>query len=131
MAVLSEFEVWNVFMPRTGHTTQTYEDLLLAIDAKHHSVTEGKAGKVILEKPGLKVYFCGPVKSHEDLNDWSAVVAITHGTTTFLFMGNATCMAESDMLARQAIPDCDVIKLDHHGSSASTASALLRAATRE
>lgn len=120
-------------MPRTGHTTQTYEDfedLPLAIDAKPHSVTEAKAGKVIPEKPGLKVYFCGSLKFHDDLNDWSAVVAITHGTTTSLFMGKATCIAESDMLASLAIPDCDVIKVDHHGSSASAASALPRAATR-
>ena len=106
----------NVFMPRTGYTTQTYEDLLLAVEGKGLSITEAKAGKVILGKPGLKAYFCGPVKSYEDLNDWSAVVAITYGTKMFLFMGDASSIAESDMLAQGTIPDCDVIKVGHHGS---------------
>jgi competence protein ComEC len=127
VAVLTAFDVGHVYMPWTSHTTQTYENLLNAIDAKGPTVTEAKAGKVIIDQPGLKATFIGPVKAtYEDLNDWSAVLSLKYRDRTFLFEGDASSRAEGDMLAAKVVPDADVLKVGHHGSSSSTSSGFLK-----
>jgi competence protein ComEC len=130
VAVLTAFDIGQVYMPRTSHTTQTYENLLNAIDAKGLTVTEAKAGEVIIDQPSLKATFIGPVKAtYEDLNDWSAVLSLQYRDRTFLFEGDASSKAEGDMLAAKVVPDADVLKVGHHGSSTSTGTAFLQAVT--
>jgi len=130
-AVLEAFDVSNVYMPRTGHTSQTYENLLLAIKDEGLTVTEAKAGKVLFEKQNLKAEFIGPVKAYDDLNDWSAVIALTYGDRVFVFTGDAEAAAEADMLAAQLVPDGDCLKVGHHGSSTSSTKAFLQAISPE
>lgn len=119
-AVLDAFDVGNVYMPRTSHTTNTYEQLLLAIESKGLTVTEARAGKVILEKDEFKAEFLGPMKSYENLNDCSAVMSLTFGEKVLLLMGDAEEQAEKDMFEAGLIPDAEVLKAGHHGASTST-----------
>lgn len=126
-AVLDAFEVGKVYMPRTSHTTDAYEQLLLAIESKGLTVTEARAGKVILEEKEFKVEFLGPMKSYEDLNDCSAVMSLTFGEKVLLLMGDAEAQAEKDMLEAGIIPDADVLKVGHHGASSSTTGEFLKA----
>ncbi len=125
-ALLEAFEVGKVYMPRTTHTTEAYEELLLAIRSKGLTVTEARAGKVILEAKEFKAEFLGPAKSYEDLNDRSAVICVTFGERVLLFMGDAEAQAEDDMLQAGLIPDADVLKVGHHGSSSSTTGEFIR-----
>ena len=115
-------------MPKTSHTTQTYENLLNAIDAKGLSITEAKAGKVIIDQPSLKATLIGPGKSYEELNDWSAVLSLKYQNRTFLFEGDASSQAEGDMLLSSVVPvpKADVLKVAHHGSSSSTSEGFLK-----
>jgi beta-lactamase superfamily II metal-dependent hydrolase len=120
-AVLKAFDVGQIYMPRTSHTTQAYEDLLNAIDAKGLTVTEAKAGTVLIDQADLKAAFIGPVKmTYEDLNDWSAVLSLKYGSKTFLFEGDASTTAEADMLVTGTVPDArdpeaEIAKLRERG----------------
>jgi beta-lactamase superfamily II metal-dependent hydrolase len=127
VAVLKTFDVGQVYMPRTSHTTQTYEDLLNAIDAKNLTITEAKAGKAIIDGGVSQARFIGPAQTYEDLNDWSAVLSLKYGDRTFLFEGDASTKAEDAMLVSSVVPvpDADVLKVGHHGSSSSTGEGFL------
>jgi competence protein ComEC len=130
-AVLEAFEIGEIYMPRTSHTTQTYENLLLAIHAKGLTIAGAEAGTVLIDRENLKASFIGPVKSYPELNDWSPVLVLKYDTKTFVFAGDASTTAEADMLAAETVPDADVLKVGHHGSSTSTGRAFLRAVTPE
>ncbi len=125
VAVLEAFEVDRVWMPRTSHTTKTYENLLLAIRDKGLGVDEAKAGKTILDGENLRAWLLNPTKTHTNLNDMSAVLALTYCEHTFLFSGDAESEAELAMLADSSVPAGNVLKIGHHGSSTSTTDAFL------
>jgi len=53
----------------------------------------------------------GPVKDYEadDTNNWSAVVSISYGTTSFLLTGDAEQKAEADMINAGRAPRLQVL----------------------
>jgi competence protein ComEC len=122
VTVLKGLEVGEVAMPRTSHTTQTYENLLNAIDGKGLTVTEAKAGKVLFDKDGIRAWFIGPSRTFSELNDMSAVLALKYGSRTFLFDGDAGKDSEAAMTLSSSvqIPEADVLKVAHHGSETSS-----------
>lgn len=126
-AVIKAFEIGQIVMPRTSHTTQTYEDLLTAIDDKDLTVTEAKARTVLVDKDGLRAWLIGPSRSFDDLNDMAAVLALEYGETTFLFEGDAGAEAEAAMMLSTSVqlPRADVLKVAHHGSATSSDPILL------
>lgn len=122
VAVLKAFDIGQIVMPRTSHTTQTYENLLDAIAAKALTVTEAKAGKVIIDGENLKTWLISPGKTFQELNDMSAVLALKYGDRTFIFEGDAGEEAEAAMTLSSSVqlPKADVLKVAHHGSASSS-----------
>lgn len=121
-AVFDAFDIKEVWMPRTSHPTQAYENLLLAIEREGLMVDEAKAGKVIIDEGNLKAWLLSPGKVYDNLNNMSAVVALTYGGRTLIFEGDAEGEAEAAMTLGSSVqlPDCDVLKVAHHGSSSSS-----------
>jgi beta-lactamase superfamily II metal-dependent hydrolase len=136
--VLEAFDVENVYAPKVSHTTQTYEDFLLAVKNEGLTIKEAKASVEILNTytcmalgcpPATSLVFVAPVKEYgNNLNNWSAVVRLDYGSVSFLFTGDAEEQAEKDMIAAgQNIRNVDVLKVGHHGSDTSTSQAFLDA----
>jgi competence protein ComEC len=127
-AVIRTFDIGKVYMPRVTHTTKTYENVLLAIKAKGLKITSAKAGTEVFNQDGLKVNIVAPCgSSYDNLNNYSAVVKIQHGNTSFLFTGDAESLSEQQMLSSGANLKSDVLKVGHHGSSSSTTPSFLKA----
>jgi competence protein ComEC len=125
-AVIRAFDIEKIYMPRASHTSQTYEKVLLAIKAKGLKILSAKAGTTVLDQDGLKVNFVAPCgSSYNNLNNYSAVIKIQHGNTSFLLTGDAEAESEQQMLASGANLKADVLKVGHHGSSSSTTQAFL------
>lgn len=125
--VLQKFEVKSVYAPKVAHTTDTYKDFLLAVKSEGLTIKEAKAG-VSIPLEGITAKFVGPVKSYgNDLNDWSAVLHLAYGKTSFLFTGDAETKAEVDMIGAKALLKADVLKVGHHGSDTSTSAEFLKA----
>lgn len=121
-AVIRSFEVEKVYMPKVAHTSETFKDVLDAVADKGLKVTTAVKG-VSIPVSGMSAEFMGPVGAeYDELNNYSAVLKITYGDTSFLFQGDAEAESEKDMLGSDIKNklESDVVKLGHHGSTTST-----------
>ncbi|MBO4954500.1 MAG: MBL fold metallo-hydrolase [Clostridia bacterium] len=126
--VIESFDIGEIYMPKKLHTTKTFENLLLAIRDKGLSVTSAKAGVTVLEDEGVFATFVAPQDTdYEELNDYSAVLRLTFGETSFLFTGDAEAVSEHEMLNSGQSLSADVLKVGHHGSTTSNTVAFLKA----
>lgn len=123
-AVLSHFEVGAVYMPKVQNSTQVFEKLLAAIKNKGLKITTAKAGVTIFSETGLSAEILAPNgDSYSDLNNYSAVIRLAYGGTSFLFMGDAEKKSEDEITANVKT---DVLKAGHHGSAYSTSQSFLK-----
>ncbi len=123
--VIEAFDVGEIYMPKVEHDTKTYENLLLAIQEKGLRIHTAKDGVSLMEEGGVSAQFVAPcADSYKDLNNYSAVLRLTYGDVSFLFMGDAEQASEEQITADVS---ADIIKLGHHGSSTSSSQEFLEA----
>ena len=63
----------------------------------------------------------------DDVNNYSAVIRLSYGETSFLFTGDAEADSEELILDAGYDLSADVLKVGHHGSSTSTSEPFLAA----
>ena len=127
-SVIKDFNIGKVYMPNVTNSTYTFADLLAAMQLKGLTFNRAKAGGTLDLGTGLAADFVGPVKdSYTEGNNYSAVLHLKYGSTSFLFTGDAETESESDMIASGVDLTSTVLKVGHHGSSSSTSEAFLNA----
>ena len=129
-AAIKAFDVGAVYMPKVSHTTKAFENMLLAIKDKDIKTVEAKADVSLPLGSGTQALFLAPASSeYEELNNYSAVLKLVYGQTSFLFTGDAEKLSEEEMLERysQKTLASTVLKVGHHGSKTSTSEAFLEA----
>lgn len=129
--VLNTFETKTVYMPKVSHTTATFERFLKAIEKSKAQVVQVK-GDVALKLPegGAQGIFLAPNSDeYDELNDYSAVLKLVYGQTSFMLTGDAEKLSEGEIMARYASNalKADVLKVGHHGSKTSTSEEFLAA----
>ena len=127
-SIISGFEIGKIYIPKVSSNTKTFEKLLNTIKSKSIKVTTATAGLKISLDSKLAVNILAPngVK-YDDVNNYSAVVKLVFGNTSFLFTGDAEEVSENEMLAKKYILKADVLKEGHHGSNSSTSINFLNA----
>lgn len=65
------------------------------------------------------------------MNNYSVVLKLTYGETSYLFTGDIEKKAERDIMDSGADVDADVLKSPHHGSSTSSGKAFIEAVSPE
>lgn len=127
-AVIRNFEIGEIYMPKVSHTTQTFQDVLIAIKEKGYTIKTAKAGVTLNLDHRMNVEIVAPVSdNYSDLNDHSAVIRLKYGTMSFLFTGDAEKTSEYEMLEEGYPLNSVVLNLGHHGSNTSTADEFLEA----
>ncbi|HHX59387.1 MAG TPA: MBL fold metallo-hydrolase [Epulopiscium sp.] len=127
-AVIRNFDIGEIYMPKIAHTTKTFEDVLIAIKERGHTIKTAKAGVTLDLDKTMNVQMLGPVSnSYTDINDYSAVVKLKYGKMTFLFTGDAEKTSEYEMIEKGYPLDSVVLKVGHHGSDTSTTDEFLEA----
>lgn len=122
--VLNLFETGKLYMPKVVHDTKSFENVLDAVESNEIELYTAKAGTVIYEDDTTKISLLGPVSDeYEDLNNYSAIVKIEYGETSFLFMGDAEKLAEEEITEDVS---ADVLKVGHHGSNTSSSSEFIK-----
>lgn len=131
--IVQRFEIGAVYMPRLPDeqtpTTSAYEALLNAIEKKGLRVKTLRAGTEIACPESASFAVSAPEKDAvwEDINNYSGVIRLTYGETSFLFTGDAEKQSEKVVLESGAELKADVLKCGHHGSSTSTSRKFLEA----
>lgn len=124
-AVIKDFDIGKIYMPKVAANTRTFKDVLMAMKAKSLKANEPE----LLENFKLgdaDCVFYSPIASKEgDLNTYSIVLKLTYGNTKFLFTGDAQAQNERAMIANNYDLSADVLKLGHHGSRTSTSNEFL------
>ncbi len=127
--VIAKYPVGSIWMPKAMSETQTFEGLLLAIQAKGLKVTAPTPGTKY-DLGNAKITVLAPIsQTYDDLNNYSIVLRIDYGETSFLFMGDAETLVENELLQSKSNVDADVLKVAHHGSDTSSSDAFLAAVT--
>lgn len=127
-AVLAAYDVEEVWAPDAPADTETYEGFLDAVADEGLFIDEAVAGRSIVEgDAGYAVDLLGPEGDvdSDDMNDYSAIVRVTYGETSFLFAGDA----DADKVAASGAGHVDVLKASHHGSETGTDAAVMAATT--
>ena len=115
--VIDAFDIETVYMPRAVSTSKTYENLLETIQDKGLSIKTGRVGVEVLNTDDLDIVMVAPnSEEYSNLNDYSIVLKITYGDTSFLYTGDA----EDSLEEITGDIDSDVLKVGHHGSDTST-----------
>ena len=118
--VIKVFPVQNFFMPNKEHTTATFANLVDAVNKSGAKRIQAKSG-VTFEIDGVSFEFLSPIKfDYRNLNDYSAVIKVTHGKNRFLLTGDAEKESELYMRLEGHNLRADVLKVGHHGSNTST-----------
>ena len=122
--VIKTFDIGSIYMPKITADTKTFEDVLDAAESKNLMINTAKSGVSIMDTEDLSVKFLAPtLDSYENTNDYSAVVKVVYGDTSYLFTGDAEEFSEN--LITDDVK-ADVLKVGHHGSSTSTSTEFLK-----
>ncbi len=131
--IVQRFDIGNIYMPllpddRTP-TGRAYEALLDAVDDKGLTVIRLHEDALLESPPGAQFQVMSPRMDAdwEDTNNYSAVIRLVYGETSFLFTGDAESQSEKVILEDGYGVSADVLKCGHHGSSTSTTTAFLDA----
>ena len=132
--VINKYEIGAFYSPKVTHTTKAYENMIKALKKKDLKINVIKEGTNSIDLgEGTKVSVFSPIKaeykkgSQQDFNNYSPVMKIEFGKTSFLFTGDAEAEVEKEILKKGYDVSADVLKFGHHGSSTSTSEAFLKA----
>lgn len=121
--VLNYFDVGTVIEPGTVSVTATYAEFERLVRKKGiEDLLAWRGMHVLLDKDvDLEIFFPERDVSNFKINDGSIIAKLTYGNTCFILGGDATKLDELFMVSkdRQKL-DCQVLKVNHHGSKSST-----------
>jgi beta-lactamase superfamily II metal-dependent hydrolase len=126
-AVVNQFSIGKLYMPRVSANTKTFEDVLKAIQSKGLSITTPAPGDTFTMGSDTCTILAPNSLSYTDLNNYSIVIRVVHGKNSFLFTGDAQSESEKEMLTKGYTLKSEVLKVGHHGSSSSTSPGFLKA----
>lgn len=123
--VINSFSIGKIYMPKASANTKTFEDVLNAISRKGMKVTAPVPGDSFKLGDAVVEILAPNSSSYDSLNNYSIVLKVTYGSTSFLLEGDAQSLSESQMISKGFDLKADVLKVGHHGSSSSTSKAFL------
>lgn len=131
--IIQRFDIGAVYMPllpedRTPVTT-AYEKLLDAAAEKGLTINRLHEDAIIESPAGAQFQVVSPRvdADWEGANNYSAVIRLVYGESSFLFTGDAEEASEKVILEDGYKLRSDVLKCGHHGSSSSTSDEFLEA----
>ncbi len=128
--VLEAFEVQEVWMSGSLHTTLIFERTLDAILASNAAYNEPRMGDSFTFG-SANIDVVSPHEITGDLNDDSVVTRIQFGDVNFLFAGDAEIEAEREMVRSGHDLSATILQVGHHGSRTSSTIEFLEAVQPE
>lgn len=118
--VVGNFDIGTILMPKTPHTSATYEKLIDEIANKKKKITVPKVGQTF--KVGNADCEIMSIEDNKDnFNLCSIVIRMEYEGTSYLFTGDA----EEENESARSWPQTNVLKAGHHGSRTSSSQKFL------
>lgn len=124
-SVINKFEINKIYMPRVTHTSKIFENTMESIKAKGMKISTPHPGDSFKLGNADCTIIAPNSSSYDNLNNYSIVLRIKFGNTSFIFDGDAEGLSEGEILQKQLDIQSDVIKLGHHGSRTATSQSYL------
>ncbi|MDO5518732.1 MAG: ComEC/Rec2 family competence protein [Clostridium sp.] len=127
--IIDSFDITNFYAPKVSDTSKSFEDMVYSLKKKNLKINIIKRGTDNIDLGNnTNVSVFSPINdSYDNLNNYSPVIKIEYGSTSFLFTGDAEKEVEQDIVNHHDDISADVLKIGHHGSSTSTSSNFLKA----
>ncbi|NFI57046.1 MBL fold metallo-hydrolase [Clostridium botulinum] len=126
--IIKTYGLYKFYAPKIENTTSTFEKMIDALKDKNLKINVIKKDtKSIDLGKNTDVTIFSPIKdSYDNINNYSPVIKIQYGDTSFLFTGDAEKEVENEILLdlNNNIRS-DVIKIGHHGSSTSSSKSFI------
>ena len=119
-AVINTFNIGTVYMPKVTSTTQTFKDVVTAMNNKNLKATVPIPGSTFRLGDAVCTILAPNSNSYKDLNNYSIVLRLVFGSNKFIFEGDAEDISEKEILNNGYDISADVIKIGHHGSNSSS-----------
>jgi competence protein ComEC len=123
--IIDNFDIGKIYMPKSEDSNKDLESVLLSIKNKGLEFTTPVAGETFKIDEADCTILAPSSMGYERLNDYSIVIKLQYGSTSFLFTGDAESKSENEMMRRGLDLSADVLKLAHHGSATSTSKEFL------
>lgn len=110
--------------------TATYEETISSLYESQIEMKYSQSG-ISFNEGGAKIEFLGPIEeNYSSSNNYSAVIKISYGSKSFLFMGDAEVQVENELIENYGnLLDVDVLKVSHHGSDTASSDNFLKIVT--
>ena len=126
--IIKTYSIGTFYAPKVESTTKSFEDMADALKDKNLKVhvLKNNSNSIDLGE-NTKVNVFSPNKDfYDNLNNYSPVIKIQYGNTSFWFTGDAEKEVEKEILNNNEDISADVLKVGHHGSSTSTSKDFLK-----
>lgn len=114
--LISSLKVDKILYPKQIGWTDSYEAFIDAAADKDLKLTVPKAGKRYTLGSAEITVLAPNGSDYSNENDYSIILRVVFGKTSFLFTGDAGTHLEYEMLDNDLDLSADVLKVGHHGS---------------
>lgn len=118
--IMNSFKVGKIYFPKTTSSTKTFQNLVKAVQNKGMQFTAPAVGETFNLGEAECTILAPNSSRYDDANNYSIVIKIEYGNTSFLFTGDAEDVSEKEMLKNGLDLKADVLKAGHHGSKSSS-----------
>ena len=131
--IIERVGVKTIIMPDAASESVCFEKLLDAIEKYNCKVEKGKAGKSFTVGDIDIELYAPNSDEYVDTNNYSIIAKVITGDISTIITGDAESSAEKEALDNfpAYVFDADILKVGHHGSSASTSKEFLEAVSPE
>jgi len=124
--VLQRMSVKNVLLPMVYHDTPAYNALLAAVEESGADTSVPFAGHTFtLGDAHITILSPKPTDEWENRANYSIVMWVEFGETSFLLPGDAMRQVEANLLDGTTRLSSDVLKVARHGAASATTSGFL------
>ena len=128
-SIIRKFDVDYFCAPKVTENTDVFKGMVTALKEKDiniNTISKSKSLPIDLgENTKIEVYSPSDNK-YENLNNYSPILKIYYGETSFLFTGDAENEAEMEAVKSNKNLKSDVLKVGHHGSKTSSTDSFLK-----
>lgn len=125
-SVIKTFQVDNFYAPKVTASTQSFEDMIVALKRKNLKINIAKPNVVLDLGPNTSCVMLSPNKTnYKDINNYSCAIKVSYKNSTYLFTGDIEKLAEEELLNNHYNLEAQVLKVAHHGSNSSSSGEFL------